>query len=149
VILVPQKQRRALVVDASVAAKWFLQFRREEQHTQRALEILAGIDDGRVRMLQPPHFVAEMGAVLSREKPQDVLADLADLLAMEFEQAGGPGHYHTACKLALSLGHHLFDTLYHAVALHTPGAVLVTADRKYFDKARTLGHIVYLPDLVL
>ena len=56
-----------LVVDASVAAKWFLHFRREEQHTRRALEILAGIDNGRVRMLQRPHFIAEMGAVLSRE----------------------------------------------------------------------------------
>lgn len=138
-----------LVVDASVAAKWFLHFRREEQYAQRALAILAGIDDGRVRMLQPPHFIAEMGAVLAREKPQETLADLADLMAVEFEQAHEPALYETACKLALRLGHHLFDTLYHAVALHTPGAVLVTADRKYFDKAKAVGHIAYLPDLVL
>jgi len=138
-----------LVVDASVAAKWFLHFRRDEQHTQRALEILAGIDDGRVQMLQPPHFIAEMGAVLAREKPQDALADLADLMAVEFEQVGEPTIYKTACKLALNLGHHLFDTLYHAVAIHTQGALLVTADRKYFDKAKTVGHITYLADLVL
>ncbi len=138
-----------LVVDVSVAAKWFLHFRREEKHTHRALEVLAGIDNGRVQMLQPPHFIAEMGAVLAREKPQDALADLADLMAVEFEQADDPALYKTACKLSLSLGHHLFDTLYHAVALQTPGALLVTADRKYFDKAKTLGHITYLPDLVL
>lgn len=138
-----------LVVDASVVAKWFLHFRREEQHAQRALEILAGIDDGSVRMLQPPHFIAEMGAVLAREKPRDALADLADLMAVEFEQIGEPAIYKTACKLALNLGHHLFDTLYHAVALHTQGALLVTADRKYFDKAKTLGQIVYLADLKL
>ena len=137
------------MVDASVAAKWFLQFRREEQHTQRALEILAGIDDGRVRMLQPPHFVAEMGAVLAREKPRDALADLADLMAVEFEQADDPALYKTACQLAIDLGHHLFDTLYHALALHTPGALLVTADRKYFEKAKMLGRIVYLPNLEL
>ena len=138
-----------LVVDASVAAKWFLHFRPEEQDARHALAILAGIDDGRVRMLQPPHFIAEMGAVLAREKPQDALADLADLMAVEFELAGGPALYETACKLALSLGHHLFDTLYHAVALHTPGAVLVTADHKYFDKAKAVGYIAYLPDLAL
>ncbi|MBI4985340.1 MAG: type II toxin-antitoxin system VapC family toxin [Rhodocyclales bacterium] len=138
-----------LVVDASVAAMWFLRFRRDEEHAQSALTILAGIDDGRVRMLQPPHFIAEMGAVLACEKPQEALADLADLMAVEFEQAGDPVLYETACTLALRLGHHLFDTLYHAVALHTPGAVLVTADRKYFDKARTVGDIAYLPDLAL
>jgi predicted nucleic acid-binding protein len=138
-----------LVVDASVAAKWFLHFRREEEHAHRALEILAGIDAGRVRMLQPPHFIAEMGVVLAREKPRDALTDLADLMAVEFEQAGDPALYQTACKLALGLGHHLFDTLYHALALHTPHALLVTADRKYFDKAKTVGHIAYLPDLVL
>ena len=138
-----------LVVDASVAAKWFLHFRREEAHARHALGILAGIDDGQVRMIQPPHFIAEMGAVLAREKPQDALADLADLMAVEFEQAGDPALYKTACTLALRLGHHLFDTLYHAVALHTPGAVLVTADRKYFDKAKTFGDIAYLPDLAL
>jgi len=138
-----------LVVDASVAAKWFLRSRRDEAHVAQALAILAGIDDGRVRMLQPPHFIAEIGAVLAREKPQDAQADLADLMAVEFEQAGDPALYPTACKLSVQLGHHLFDTLYHALALHTPGARLVTADRKYFDKARGIGHISYLPDLAL
>lgn len=138
-----------LVVDASVAAKWFLHFRRDEQHAQHALAILAGIDAGRMRMLQPPHFIAEMGAVLAREKPQDAQTDLADLLAIDFEQANEPALYDTACKLALRLGHHLFDTLYHAVALHTRGATLVTADRKYFDKAKAIGYIAYLPDLAL
>jgi hypothetical protein len=34
---------------------------------------------------------------------------------------------------------HLFDTLYHAVALSVPGAVLVTADRRYFAKAEHLA----------
>lgn len=138
-----------LVVDASVAAKWFLHFRREEEHVQRALDILAGIDDGRVQMLQPPHFIAEMGAVLAREKPRDALIDLADLMAVEFAEASDPALYETACTLTLRLGHHLFDTLYHAVALHTPGAVLVTADRKYFMKAKAVGNIAYLPDLTL
>ena len=37
--------------------------------------------------------------------------------------------------------------LYHALALSTPGAVLVTADRRYFDKRSHLGQISWLPDL--
>jgi predicted nucleic acid-binding protein len=54
--------------------------------------------------------------------------------------------YPKAIELAPQLDHHLFDTLYHAVALSVPGAVLVTADRRYFDKARDLGHIVWLAE---
>lgn len=138
-----------LVVDASVAAKWFFRFRRDEQHVEQALALLAGMDAGRVRLLQPPHFLAEMGAVLAREKPQGALADLADLMALDFEQADDPAIYETACKLAMRFGHHLFDTLYHALALHTPGALMVTADRKYFGKAAAVGSVVYLPELSL
>lgn len=45
--------------------------------------------------------------------------------------------------------HHLFDTLYHAVALHTPGAVLITADARYYAKARLEGQISLLEDFSL
>lgn len=138
-----------LVVDASVAIKWFLHFRESEDHSQRALEILSGVDDGRVRMVQPPHFLAEMGAVLAREKPADALADLSDLMVVEFESAAEPVVYETACELAVRLGQHLFDTLYHAVALHTPGAILVTADKRYFRNAKDVGRIALLADFVV
>mgnify|MGYP001811251789 CR=1 FL=1 len=53
--------------------------------------------------------------------------------------------HQTTIDLAIRLNHHLFDTLYHAVALHTSRAVLITADRRYFTKAEPIGHIV-LPD---
>lgn len=78
------------MVDASVAIKWFLNFREDEEHCRQALEILACIGDGRVRMMQPPHFLAEMGAVLAREKSADALSDLSDLMAVEFEPAAEP-----------------------------------------------------------
>jgi Ca2+-binding RTX toxin-like protein len=42
--------------------------------------------------------------------------------------------------------HHLFDTLYHAVALQTPGALCVTADRRYLAKAHPVGQIAWLGD---
>lgn len=135
-----------LVLDASVAIKWFLHFRDGEDHCQRALEILSRVGDGRVRVVQPPHFLAEMGAVLAREKPADAVSDLRDLMAVEFESATEPVVYETACKLAVRLGQHLFDTLYHAVALNTPGATLVTADKRYFSRAREVGRIALLAD---
>jgi predicted nucleic acid-binding protein len=53
-----------------------------------------------------------------------------------------------AADLSISLNHHLFDTLYHAVALEE-GATLVTADDAYFDKAKHLGGIELLADFAI
>ena len=85
--------------------------------------------------------------MLAREKPRDALGDLSDLLDIEFRRAEDPEIYANAAKLAMRLDHHIFDTLYHAVALLTPNATLITADRRYYDKARSEGRIVLLPEL--
>jgi len=129
------------VVDASVALKWFLHVRDTEPEHDRALSLLAGIGDGTVQMVQPVHFVAEVTAVLAREKPDGALDDLLDLLDVECRVIETPETYATALTLSIRYQHHLFDTLYHAVALHTPGATLVTADQRYYDKVRREGQI--------
>ena len=136
-----------LVVDASVALKWFFQSRRNEPDCELALAILAGVDEGRIELLQPPHFIAEVTAVLAREKPDESRDDLLDLLCLEFDIAEEPEIYATAIDLSIRCGHHLFDTLYHAVALNTSDAQLVTADRRYFDIASELGQISLLTDI--
>ena len=53
-----------------------------------------------------------------------------------------------AADLSIELNHHLFDTLYHAVALEE-GATLVTADEVYFAKATGLGNIQRLADFAV
>jgi predicted nucleic acid-binding protein len=45
-----------------------------------------------------------------------------------------------ATRLAIEIRHHLFDTLYHAVALEHD-ALLVTADETYCSKAERFGTI--------
>jgi predicted nucleic acid-binding protein len=138
-----------LAVDASVAIKWFFRDRPDEVDAQQALQILAAVDTEKVQLRQPPHFIAEVAAVLSREKQNDARADLADLLNMKFQYVESLAIYATACDLAISLNHHLFDTLYHAVALHEPNATLITADRRYYDKAKSIGQITLLGDMRL
>jgi len=41
--------------------------------------------------------------------------------------------------------HHLFDTLYHGVALHSD-TLLITADEQYFRKAKDISNITLLAD---
>lgn len=138
-----------VVVDASVAMKWFLAESSNEDHTEQALAILAHAAQGQVKLVQPPHFMAEVSAVLARLKPAHALEDLSDLLQIPQHTASGPEIYAAAIHLAVQHQHHVFDTLYHAVALHTPDAVLVTADKRYFDKAKAEGRIVWLGDFTL
>jgi predicted nucleic acid-binding protein len=133
-----------LVVDASVAIKWLLPERAGEADSDRALALLSGIRAGTVEPIQPPHWLAEVAAVLARLSPDTVDDDVRDLYAMGLPVLDTPGMYLTACELARSLGHHLFDTLYHAVALEVEGASLVTADEHYHRKASARGSVILL-----
>jgi predicted nucleic acid-binding protein len=134
------------VVDASVALKWFLRLRDNEADTDRALAILAGISAASIQMVQPVHFTVEVASVLAREKPEEAHDDLLDLMEIEHHTLDTPDVLATALELAIRYRQHLFDTLYHAVALHTQGATLITADRRYHDKARSEGGLMLLAD---
>lgn len=81
--------------------------------------------------------------MLAREEPLFVesAVDLLDEVA--FVVADSWRIYRRAAEMSATLNHHLFDTLYHAVALEH-GAELVTADKKYFNKACGLGSISLL-----
>ena len=138
-----------VVADASVALKWFLSGSLAEDHTETALSIFEAAVLGRIQLLQPVHFIAEVAAVLARVKPTEAQSDLIDLIAIERRTVESPEVYARAVALATQINHHLFDTLYHALALETPSAVFVTADRRYFDKAQHLGQIAWLPEFVV
>jgi predicted nucleic acid-binding protein len=135
-----------LVVDASVALKWFLHIPDSEPDRDRALALLSGIDDESIQLVQPAHFIAEVAAVLARTKPDAAGDDLMDLMNIERGTIDSPEVYATALDLSIRYRHHLFDTLYHAVALHVPGASLITADRRYYDKANGEGQTILLAD---
>lgn len=134
-----------LVVDASVAVKWFLPESPREPDADQAAALLRAVREGGVDLLQPPHWLAEVAAVITRLRPE-IAGEAIDLLdAMEFESTADPEVYKHASRLAKRLDQHLFDTLYHAVALAND-ALLVTADARYLRKARHAGNIVALDD---
>lgn len=138
-----------IVVDASVAVKWLVPAREAEGDSEHALALLDGVKAGRLRVHQPPHWLAEVAAVLVRLSPDTAAADLADLYAMDLPVEDGPEVYLLACELSRALNHHLFDALYHAVALVLPDTVLVTSDARYYRKAQQQGAITLLREVVL
>ena len=135
-----------VVLDASVVVKWIFPGQPREPHAAESLEILQQIQQARLPVLQPPHWLAEVAAVVMRLEPAVARRAVALLYALEFPVMDEAGVYEKACDLAGALRHHLFDTLYHAVALATPDGTLVTADEAYYRKARGIGRILRLRD---
>jgi predicted nucleic acid-binding protein len=136
-----------IVADASVAVKWVAPLKPDEIDTAKALDLLARIDAGDFQLSQPPHWLAETAAIIVRLYPATAEDDISDLYETEFERIENPAIYSRACELSRDLNHHLFDTLYHAVALELRDTLLVTADERYYKKAKRHGRIALLSEL--
>jgi predicted nucleic acid-binding protein len=96
--------------------------------------------------MQPVHWLAEVASVLVRLNPARAEDDVLMLRALELPVDDSPEVWHRACCLAADLDQHLFDALYHAVALEQADAVLVTADVRYARAARDQGQVLCLSD---
>lgn len=131
------------VVDASVMVKWIFPDANREAHVDQAIELLSVVRARKVILQQPPHWLAEVAAVVTRLDPEaaETAIDLLD--AMDLPVVTDPDVFKRASRIAHELSHHLFDTLYHALALER-GSVLISADDRYFRKAQHLGRIVLL-----
>jgi len=140
---------KRLVVDASVAIKWLVPTLPEEADVDQALALITQVELGNIILYQPPHFVSEVMGVIARISPEEAFGILGDLLNTPFFSEENSAIYTAATELSIRFNHHLFDTLYHAVALQIPGATLVTADQRYYDKAKYEGQIILLQYLIL
>jgi len=122
------------VIDASVAAKWFLPAANEPL-TDEALELLKQYANGRVRFVVPDLFWAEFGNVLwkavrqgrwSREAAEAAITamkkrDLPTVSSLDLLEA--------AFAIADAFQRTVYDSLYVALAISSK-AVMVTADER-------------------
>lgn len=133
-----------VVVDASVAVKWAFAFRDDENDGEKALALLDSYRKGETALLQPPHWLAEVAGVVARQTPAAAREYVDALYALRIPVSDAPEMYSLACELAVGTGQHVFDTLYHAVALLSADCLLVTADERYYKTARGRGNITLL-----
>jgi len=136
------------VVDASVAVKWAVPETDGEEDVGPAMALLTAFQRGEVSLLQPPHWLAEVAAVIARLRPSLAAEAITLFHALDLPVVDDLDVYLRGCALATELHHHLFDTLYHAVALEK-GATFITADTRYWRKARSQGAIRLLRELDL
>lgn len=134
-----------VVADASVSIKWFFPTSPEEQGTGQAINLLRQVHSGEITLVQPAHWLAEVIAVIARARPEIAEQAIDYLTAMELKTQQDADILKTAANLSQQYSHHLFDTLYHALAIDLD-AVFVTADESYYRKAKSQGHIRLLKD---
>jgi len=132
------------VIDASVIVKWLLRDPQREAGTDKATQLMERVANGEQPVLQPTHWIVEVGAVLARESSGTAVDDIGMLTALELPTTDDPEVLRRGLELAMELKQHLFDTYYHGVALGTSECTLITADERYLRAARTKGKIVHL-----
>lgn len=135
---------KSVVIDASVIVKWVFPEKSDEKHISQALQLLRAIQEDAVNVTQPPHWLAETIAVITRLQPKIAQDALVLLNAMDFPIDNSFEIYQTACNLAQKINCHLFDSLYHAIALNNGTSRFVTADEQYYKKASKFGGIILL-----
>jgi predicted nucleic acid-binding protein len=135
-----------VVLDASVILKWLLADPESESDTETATEVLQTFARGDIEVVQPFHWLAEVGAVLARLSPDTAFEDVLMLRSMEVPTSDELEVLGRACILSINTGQHLFDTLYHAVALESEGTTLITADERYLRAAGAAGSALALRD---
>jgi predicted nucleic acid-binding protein len=115
----------SLVVDASVAAKWFL----PEADAAAALRLL----NGRHRLAAPDLIRAEVGNVVWKLHGRDVLSAaeaseiIEDFLAMPLEIHDSGFLVASALEIAMATRRTVYDSLYLALAIELD-ATVITAD---------------------
>jgi predicted nucleic acid-binding protein len=140
---------RRVVADASVVIKWVFPFRDDEADSAKAAELIAAFNRGAIELLEPPHWLAEAAAVISRQSPVTARRDIGILCALGVPTVDLPEVYAVACDIGVATGQHVFDTLYHAVALLSGDCALVTADERYYRRAHELGAVFLLSQFQL
>ena len=124
-----------LVVDASVAAKWFF----EEDHSDAAIRLISP----RRRLLAPDLIWAEVGNVIwKRARRNEITEDdargiIADLLRMPLEITSTATHLPLAIELAMSTGRTVYDSLYLALAIERRCRLITADDRLLKSLAAT------------
>ncbi len=125
---------RRYVLDASVAAKWFLRAA-DETFLERALQLLACYVAGEVHLFVPDLFYAEFANILwkaerrGRCDARTNQAAVEEILKADLPTFPGRALLKLAAGIARTHDRSVYDSLYLALAVDL-GATLVTADKK-------------------
>lgn len=136
-----------LVVDASVAIKWFL----PEIHSEEASLVLKSKQE----LLAPDLIWAEFGSTLWKKVHrkevtiQEAEGILKDFMRLPLQTYSSKFLLNAAWKFAHESGATVYDSLYLALA-KARGCSLVTADKKFYEsitKGTNISRIIWIENV--
>ena len=137
-----------IVLDASVAAKWFLGANAEPL-VEEAVSILERYARGELRLTVPDLFFAEVGNVLwkavrsGRFSKSLAKSSISDLIARAIPWVASANLLESAFEIATQFNRSLYDSLYLALAVELK-AQFVTADERLVNALTRHFPIVWL-----
>ncbi len=135
-----------LVLDASAAAKWFLQ----EENTQEAVRLRDAHIDGTISLAAPDLLIYEVANALNfhpKTTLSDLNANLRELFELDLDLVAPSTEYssqilESARKLSITI----YDASYVALS-EMMATSLVTADSKLYEKISKAGRAYLLSEL--
>lgn len=136
-----------LVVDSSVAIKWFV----DEDDSDQAQVLLDGIGAGDYILIVPELIYAEVGNIIWKKVTRGALTPSDGQIVANTFFAADIGSevvltrtlFLDACRIAISYKQSMYDSIYLALSIREQ-CPLVTADERLFNSVGTS-----LPNLVL
>jgi predicted nucleic acid-binding protein len=128
---------KSLVIDTSVAVKWFL----PEIHFEAASKVLKS----RLELLAPDIIWAEFGNTLLKKvrideiSVQEASDILKDFIRFPLQTFGSKFMLNAAWHMAHAARNNVYDHLYLAMAVNRD-CELVTADRRFYDSMNKKPH---------
>lgn len=140
----------ALVVDASVAAKWHLT---DEPDADAAAELLARFAERAFALLAPTQIRYEVSSSITvatlstppRLTRAEAETAIVEFLALDLTLTDDTTLALDAFRLVHQHGISYYDALYVALALRH-GVAFVTADRKLYNRVQQLPGLVWVTD---
>ena len=130
------ERTQILILDASVAVKWYV----EEELREQALALRHNYYEGRLLLISQPLLLYEVANVL-RYHPalssEDVMTAINSLLSMQFDLISlGKSEVEASVRIAFDENLSMYDATYLALADIT-GTQIVTADESFYKKLST------------
>ncbi len=143
-----ERAPQTLVIDASAAAKWFL----EEEHTKKALSVRKAHLEGKINLTAPDLLVYEVANALNynpKVSEDDLAARVQDLIESDIDLV--PPSFEFSTRIARTAREYsisVYDASY--VALSDIIATnLITADRRLYEKLSRAKRIFLIDELDL
>lgn len=137
-----ENKKQTFIIDASILIKWLLN---ERKDLFNALKIIQDFMSQKIDLIIPTHCYYEILNTFGIKVPSKAITLYSQVLMLQI-----PEQRLTLENVfrALEIMHKIpkvsfYDAIYHAVAMEN-GGIMITADEKYYRKAKSFKHITLL-----